>query len=85
MFHFRQPFTALLALSPAFIWGACGQSQGNSTYLEGLISFLQANGHSRLANATQRINDTQKGQEILAALPEGNWTLFAPDDQACEL
>lgn len=54
----------------------------NSTFIEGFLAFLQANGHSQLANLTTSIKDTQVGQALLADLPNGNLTLFAPTDQA---
>lgn len=56
----------------------------NSTFLTGLISALQAANLTSLAMVATMINSTTSGQELLAGLATGNYTIFAPTDVACE-
>lgn len=70
---------AFLAAVPA----ALAQAQ-NLTYLTGLVQTLTAQNLTQLAQVAANINSTAAGQALLAGLPNGNLTLFAPNDQACE-
>ncbi|KIJ63995.1 hypothetical protein HYDPIDRAFT_133294 [Hydnomerulius pinastri MD-312] len=72
MFCFLSSFV-FLALVPSVL----GQS-----YLEGLVQTLNANGLTQLASIGTSLNGTTIGQQVLAALPEGNKTLFAPTNAA---
>ncbi|KAF9220365.1 Fasciclin-domain-containing protein [Gyrodon lividus] len=67
------PALALVALAPVVL----GQS-----YLDGLSQTLNAAGLTQLANITTLLNATTVGQELVAQLPQGNKTLFAPTNQA---
>ncbi|EGN94291.1 hypothetical protein SERLA73DRAFT_188091 [Serpula lacrymans var. lacrymans S7.3] len=65
----------ILASVPAVI----GQ---NLTYLTGLLQTLNASGLTQLASVAPSLNNTPSGQRILSTLPQGNWTLFAPNNAA---
>jgi hypothetical protein len=73
--------STLLALT-ALIPVAFGQAP-NATYLTGLAQALNASGLTQLATGVSGINNTALGQRLLAALPNKNWTVFAPNDAAC--
>lgn len=49
-----------------------------------LINSLEGAGLTSLASALQRVNETQEGQSLISQLLNGNHTLFAPDNRACE-
>ena len=57
----------------------------NATYLAGFAQALNDVGLTQLATVATSINGTALGQQLLAALPTRNWTIFAPDNTACTL
>lgn len=74
--HFAR-FTALAAL----VGPAAAQ---NLTFLTSLLQELQSLGLTSLINATESINSTTTGQQLLATLGNGTQTLFAPNNAGCE-
>ena len=56
----------------------------NITFLTDLLQQLQSLGLTSLINATESINSTTTGQQLLATLGNGTQTLFAPNNQGCE-
>ncbi len=70
---------ALLATAlPALAWN------NSSQYLTGLGQALQDVGLTTLGSQTGRLNNSAVGRVLLARLVLGNYTLFAPDNEACE-
>ena len=61
-------------------------AQQNSTYLTGLVQTLNNAGLTSLANAVGFVNSTGTGNQLLAALSNqgNNYTIFAPNDAACQ-
>ena len=57
----------------------------NITFLTDLLQQLQSLGLTSLINATESINSTTTGQKLLSTLGNGTQTLFAPNNQGCEL
>ncbi|KAH7908141.1 FAS1 domain-containing protein [Hygrophoropsis aurantiaca] len=53
-------------------------------FLGNLVQALNTSGLTQLANITSNLNSTAAGQRILNALPQGNWTVFAPDNSALQ-
>jgi len=68
----------LLTLLPAVL----GQSW--QQYLNGLVQGLNSDGLTALASASAALNSTPNGQQVAQSLSTGNWTLFAPSNQACK-
>lgn len=66
---------ALLIASPALAQ--------NASILPSFIQALNSSGLVRLASAIQNISQTPIGQQLVADLPNGNRTFFAPVDKAC--
>lgn len=71
----------LLSLTTLALF-AFAQAQ-NATYIAGLVQALNSSGLTQLATVTASINSTALGQQLISALPTRNWTIFAPDDNAC--
>ncbi|KAG2074454.1 FAS1 domain-containing protein [Suillus decipiens] len=67
---------ALLTLLPA-VFGQSWQQ-----YLNGLVQGLNTDGLTTLASASAALNSSSDGQQIAQSLSTGNWTLFAPNNQA---
>ncbi|KAK0460851.1 hypothetical protein IW261DRAFT_1577259 [Armillaria novae-zelandiae] len=68
---------ALLATAlPALAWN------NSSQYLSGLGQALQDAGLTTLGSQTSRLNNSILGRALLAKLVLGNYTLFAPDNEA---
>ncbi|PBK88355.1 FAS1 domain-containing protein [Armillaria gallica] len=68
---------ALLATAlPALAWN------NSSQYLTGLGQALQDAGLTTLGSQTGRLNNSAIGRVLLARLVLGNYTLFAPDNEA---
>ncbi|KAK0472694.1 FAS1 domain-containing protein [Armillaria novae-zelandiae] len=68
---------ALLATAlPALAWS------NSSQYLSGLGQALQDAGLTTLGSQTSRLNNSILGRALLAKLVLGNYTLFAPDNEA---
>ncbi|KAF9043849.1 FAS1 domain-containing protein [Hymenopellis radicata] len=68
-------YLTLLALAfPAFAQ--------NPDYLNTIAQALQRAGLTSLASAAARLTNTTTGQTLLNRLPNGNFTLFAPDNEA---
>lgn len=68
---------ALLATAlPALAW------DNSSQYLSGLGQALQDAGLTTLGSQTSRLNNSVLGRALLARLVLGNYTLFAPDNEA---
>ncbi|KAG2357705.1 hypothetical protein BDR07DRAFT_1419484 [Suillus spraguei] len=67
---------ALLTLLP----GVFGQSW--QQYLNGLVQALYTDGLTTLASASAALNSSSDGQQVARSLSTGNWTLFAPNNQA---
>ncbi|KAK0443209.1 FAS1 domain-containing protein [Armillaria borealis] len=68
---------ALLAAAlPALAWN------NSSQYLTGLGQALQDAGLTTLGSQTGRLNNSAIGRVLLARLILGNYTLFAPDNEA---
>jgi len=74
---------SLLALLPAL---ALGQNSTNSSsaeaYVTGLLGALQSLNLTMLENAAIALGNTTTGAGLLAELPMGNRTIFAPTDAA---
>ena len=73
-----------LALTAAL---ANAQDNGqNSTYLNGLLRTLNNAGLTSLASAVAFVNSTGTGNQLLASLSDQskNYTIFAPNDDACQ-
>lgn len=51
-------------------------------YLNGLVQGLNSDGLTALASASAALNSTPNGQQVAQSLSTGNWTLFAPSNQA---
>lgn len=51
-------------------------------YLAGLVQALNTDGLTTLAFATAALNSSSEGQLVAQSLSAGNWTLFAPSNQA---
>ncbi|KAF8577560.1 Fasciclin-domain-containing protein [Ramaria rubella] len=66
---------ALLAASPAF-------AQNSSSYLTGLVNALNGAGLNTLAGVAQNVSTTTTGQQLFGQLPNGNNTVFAPNNDA---
>ncbi|KZO91106.1 FAS1 domain-containing protein [Calocera viscosa TUFC12733] len=79
----RCPRLTLLALLPAL---ALGQNATNSSsgaaYVAGLLGALQSLNLTMLEAAAVSLSNTTAGASLLAALPVGNKTVFAPNDAA---
>ncbi|KZT57951.1 Fasciclin-domain-containing protein [Calocera cornea HHB12733] len=79
----RSPRFALLALLPAL---SLAQNATNSSsaasYVAGLLGALQSLNLTMLEQAAVSLANTTTGAALLAALPEGNKTIFAPNDAA---
>lgn len=67
-----------LAVAPAVV----AQSI-NTTYLTGLATALNASGLSGLAGIAAQVASTTEGAALISALPSGNYTIFAPNNDAC--
>src|ERR1700759_4057277 len=65
---------------PTFAWG---QTQ-NLTFIEGFVNSLTNLCFGDFGQVLLQINETAVGQNIIAALPNGNVTVFVPSNQACE-
>jgi uncharacterized surface protein with fasciclin (FAS1) repeats len=70
-----------VAVLPIFAVGALGQAQ-NATYLAGLVQALTNANLTSLAATAAAINSTDLGKYLLAALPNGPLTIFAPTNDA---
>lgn len=81
LFHLL-PLTLLVSL--VALLKPAGAQQPDPTYVQGLVNALQSVGLTQLANATMAINSTFVGQRLLSRLSDGNYTVFAPNDEACE-
>ncbi|KAG2137543.1 FAS1 domain-containing protein [Suillus clintonianus] len=66
----------LLTLLPA-VFGQSWQQ-----YLDGLVQALNTSGLTTLSSASAALNISSEGQRVAQSLPTGNWTLFAPNNQA---
>lgn len=55
----------------------------NETYLAGLGKALNDSGLIELSTIAVGISDTTDGARLLNILPTKNFTIFAPDDDAC--
>ncbi|KAG2116437.1 FAS1 domain-containing protein [Suillus discolor] len=51
-------------------------------YLAGLVQTLNTDGLTTLASASAALNNSNNGQQVAQSLSTGNWTLFAPNNQA---
>lgn len=75
---------AALLVAPAAILAqnstGNGTTSGNSTYLTGLLTALQMANLTSLASVAQELGSTPAGAAILGALPNGNKTIFAPNN-----
>ncbi|OJA14811.1 hypothetical protein AZE42_04194 [Rhizopogon vesiculosus] len=50
--------------------------------IDGLIQALNASGLTSLASASAALNSTPQGQVVVQSISSGNWTIFAPSNQA---
>lgn len=71
-------FAAAAAL-PALV------SAQNISFIEELETGLLALGLTSLAAAISAVNETSAAQALFAELAVGEWTVFAPSNDACEL
>ncbi|EAU87158.1 hypothetical protein CC1G_05847 [Coprinopsis cinerea okayama7 len=65
--------------------GGGGQSggAGSQTFqLQDYLTFLNSSGYTSLSRAIEQADQTQNGQEWIAQLSNGNWTVFAPTNDA---
>ncbi|KAF8629525.1 hypothetical protein AX15_003398 [Amanita polypyramis BW_CC] len=69
-------FWLAIALAPVLV------SAQNLTFIAGFIDSLLTLGYSDFAQALIRVNGTTVGDEILSLLPNGNFTVFVPSNQA---
>ncbi|KAK0186839.1 hypothetical protein F5146DRAFT_1162487 [Armillaria mellea] len=69
-------FALLATALPALAWN------NSSQYLTGLGQALQNAGLTTLGSQTGRLNNSVIGRILLARLVLGNYTLFAPDNEA---
>jgi hypothetical protein len=78
--HHQMLFASLvlLTLLPA-VFGQSWQQ-----YLDGLVQALNSAGYTTLASASAALNSSIDGQRVAQSLSTGNWTLFAPNNQACK-
>jgi len=53
-------------------------------FLDGLIQALNGSGLTSLASAGTLLNSTAEGQRVVHSISSGNWTVFAPSNQACK-
>ncbi|KAG1730143.1 FAS1 domain-containing protein [Suillus paluster] len=67
---------ALLTFLPA-VFGQSWQQ-----YLDGLVQALNASNLTSLASASAALNSSSEGQLVAESLSTGNWTVFAPNNQA---
>jgi len=63
------PFTALV-----HAW--------DSSYSQQFQQELQNEGLNALANIVTKVNQTSTGQSLLSEISQGNFTFFAPNDEA---
>lgn len=56
----------------------------NETYLAGLGKALNDSGLTQLSTIAAGISNTTVGARLLTILPTKNFTVFAPDDDACK-
>lgn len=78
--------SVLLPILPILI-PTLAQDQGSnsSSYVQECVQALQSAGFTQLATVLTQVNDTAPAQALFAELSSGkNYTVFAPDDQACE-
>lgn len=57
----------------------------NATFITQLLQTLESLNLTSLANASEAVANTTTGQALLSALSEGPATVFAPNNDACEL
>jgi len=71
----------VLALTTSLV-----NAQQNSTYISGLVQALNDANLTSLAIAVGSVNSTGTGNQLLAALSNqgNNYTIFAPNDAACQ-
>ncbi|KAH7921506.1 FAS1 domain-containing protein [Leucogyrophana mollusca] len=53
-------------------------------YLADLVQALNITGLTQLATIAAALNNTPAGQRVISALPQGNWTVFAPNNAALQ-
>jgi uncharacterized surface protein with fasciclin (FAS1) repeats len=75
---FSSPFFTLL-LSAAAVPPAYAQ---DTSYLTGLVTALNSLGLTGLAGAAAKVNGTEAGAALLSKLSSGNFTVFAPNNNA---
>mgnify|MGYP001163274012 CR=1 FL=1 len=88
--HGRQPFMCLfslpasvfLTLFPLLPAKAQTNNSTGDTFLGEYISFLNDSGYTSLSNVLLQANSTPYGQQWISQLSEGNWTVFAPTNEA---
>lgn len=73
-------FTLLTVALPTVL-----AQSSDSGYVQGLVNELNAIGYSGAANALSRANGTSSGQQFLSQVQDGNFTVFVPNNAACEL
>ena len=61
-------------------------AQQNTTYISGLVQSLNNVGLTSLASAVGFVNSTGTGSQLLTNLASqnANYTIFAPNDDACQ-
>ncbi|KAH6904602.1 hypothetical protein BKA70DRAFT_1403139 [Coprinopsis sp. MPI-PUGE-AT-0042] len=59
-----------------------GGTGGNAFQLQDYLTFLNASGYTALSNALGQANGTSDGRQWISQLTDGNWTVFAPTNDA---
>ncbi len=63
---------------------ALAQTSNPDSYGQGLTDYLNSQGYTEAASLLTRANSSSLGQELLAQLPDNNYTVFVPNNAARE-
>lgn len=73
-----------LALSLVSSLPALKAQQDGGSFLNDYLTFLNSTGYTSLSVAIERSGRTDVGRRWIGQLSSGEWTVFAPSNQACE-
>jgi uncharacterized surface protein with fasciclin (FAS1) repeats len=57
---------------------------GGNFQLQEYLAYLNASGYTAFSSALEHANGSTPSQQWISQLGEGNWTVFAPTNEACE-